>query len=333
MSRIGCLLSSLVALIGLVALAGCGGGGGGGSSSTISTVVFESWSKITPPQEIPISGLSLDATYMANQFPPPHYLLDNIGVSTSSSATLSYRADGTLDRVAVTTPYGMLEWNEARGDIINEGTQWLYAIDATQSSLAVASYPIHPLVGWEYQTYGTWATGLNNADGTLGTTGTLGAITIGAPTLESAIPTKDKVKFVGNSSGLFIDAMGEDYFAYSTLTADVDFAARYMDLKATDTVKIPVKDLLTGVPASLPVSAPNLNMSGAFYYQAGTNAFSGTLKTSTAPEVAEPLGLVGPTSGRFYGPQAQELGGVFILTNPSDPTSSLLYYGGYGATQ
>lgn len=317
-----------------VSLSGCGGGGGGGSSATdVAAVVFQNWSSIDPPQAVPIAGMSLDATYMANEIPPPAYLLDYKGISTSSSATISYRADGTIDRVDVTTPYGMLTWDEANGAIINEGTQWLYAIDAPQSMLTVASYPVHPLVDWEYQTYGSWATGLSNADGKLGVNGTIGAISIGAPTLASAIPTTGGVTFSGNSSGLFIDAAGDDYFAYSTLSAGVNFLTRYITINTTDTMKIPVQDLLTGGPTSLPVDAPNLDLSGAFYYSAGANSFSGDLKSSTAAGLAEPLGLEGPTTGRFYGPNAEELGGVFILSNPSDPTSSLLYYGGYGAVQ
>ena len=53
-------------------------------------------------------------------------------------------------------------------------------------------------------------------------------------------------------------------------------------------------------------------------YAAGTNTFTGNV-TAT--------GLSGTSTGRFYGPSAQELGGVFSLSGAGMEH----YAGGYGA--
>ena len=61
-------------------------------------------------------------------------------------------------------------------------------------------------------------------------------------------------------------------------------------------------------------------MAGTLNYAAGSNAFSGNVSAT---------GLTGSSSGQFYGPNAEELGGVFSLEGAGVET----YIGGYGAKQ
>jgi hypothetical protein len=165
-------------------------------------------------------------------------------------------------------------------------------------------------IGWEYQTFGAWETGRGTG------AGTIGAISVGAPTAGSAIPTTGDVTFTGATVGLYLDASGaNDYVTASDLTVDADFAARSLAFTTANTEKIHV---LTAVTSG----APDLDLSGTLTYAAGTNSFSGALTAAG--------GMSGNTQGRFYGPSAEELGGVFALSGSSGVES---YAGAYGAAQ
>jgi hypothetical protein len=61
-------------------------------------------------------------------------------------------------------------------------------------------------------------------------------------------------------------------------------------------------------------------MKGNLVYLAGTNRFSGDIKTAG--------GLPGTASGRFYGPAATEIGGTFIA---KAATGVETFVGAFGA--
>lgn len=112
--------------------------------------------------------------------------------------------------------------------------------------------------------------------------------------------------------GIYVDAAGNDFVAISALTVSADFSARTLGFSSTGTVKSP--DL------SISSAASNLNLTGTLAYAAGTNSFAGTLTNGST--------LSGTSTGRFYGPNAEELGGAFILK----ASSGIETYGGaYGA--
>ena len=293
-----CLVLSFVQI-------GCGGGGGGGGSS-VSPSVFSSWSSVSPPSTVTIGGISEDASYTA---PAPSYAVTSVtdyGFSTSSSTTIKYRADGTIERVDIKTPNGTITWDENAGDIIDDTDIVVAFSNPTESNVGLAANAIDPLLGWEYQTFGIWETGRG-----LGS-GTIGAITVGAPTSGSAIPTTGDVTFLGLSTGVYIDPTGiNDYLTVSEVRADVDFLNRNVDLTTTGTQKIHTST------ASV-TDAFNLNMSGTLSYAAGSNSFSGDVSTAD---------MNGTSTGQFYGPNAQEIGGVFSLSGPGLEG----YAGAYGA--
>lgn len=137
-------------------------------------------------------------------------------------------------------------------------------------------------------------------------------MSVGAPTTGSAIPTSGTAIFTGKLGGIYVDAAGNDFVTASALTVNADFAARTLGVSSTGTVKSP--DLSTTSAAS------NLNLSGTLAYAAGTNSFAGTLTNGST--------LSGTSTGRFYGPNAEELGGVFILKAGSGVET---YGGAYGA--
>ena len=103
------------------------------------------------------------------------------------------------------------------------------------------------------------------------------------------------------------------------MSVNADFANRTLALSSSGTVTI--DNYVTNATTS---PAPNLNLTGTLIYAAGTNSFAGTLTPSGGTL------LPGTSTGRFYGPGAQELGGVFILKAGSGAET---YGGAYGAKQ
>lgn len=149
---------------------------------------------------------------------------------------------------------------------------------------------------------------------------------MGVPTATDAIPITDAVLFKGNSTGVYINAAGDDFFAISQLSAAVDFELLRIVIDTTDTQTKAVGDLISDEinPWS---SSPELDWSGDFLYDIDANDFTGEINTS-----AEGLNLSGDTTFQFYGPVAEELGGVFSLSDSAvNPT--VFYSGAYGAVQ
>jgi hypothetical protein len=64
---------------------------------------------------------------------------------------------------------------------------------------------------------------------------------------------------------------------------------------------------VVGLTAPSSTGTPNagLNLNASIGYPAGTNAFSGMVTSAN--------GMTGSLSGRYYGPNAEEVGGVYNL--------------------
>jgi hypothetical protein len=112
--------------------------------------------------------------------------------------------------------------------------------------------------------------------------------------------------------------------AFGNVRIDANFGGRTLAFTSSDTAIRP--DFATA-----PEPRPDLDLRGStLSYAAGTNRFSGGVST-----VGTSLGNInGTTTGQFYGPSAQELGGVFFLQS-SDTTTAFTetYSGAYGAKQ
>jgi hypothetical protein len=161
-------------------------------------------------------------------------------------------------------------------------------------------------LGWNYQSFGVWNTAT-------ATGGAMHASSFGAPTPASAVPTSGTATFTGKLAGLYISPGGQGSTAAADLSVRADFRTRSLDFRSSGTVT--TRDLRT------PVVAPGLNLAGTLTYQPGSSAFSGTLGNAAGT-------MSGTTSGKFYGPAAQELGGVLNLRAPG---SAEAFTGAYGA--
>jgi hypothetical protein len=280
-------------------LSACGGGDGAGTAS------FTSWSTIQPSSTVVAQGLSQEVDSVGNPS----------AVSRNSSATMSLDADGKLSRLVIRSLTTTIDV-----DLFSPGgeTGFLEATSSTDSAISVIfADPIFPPrfpPGYDYQTFGVWESTA---------TDTVGYFSVGVPTVGSNIPTTSTATFTGSLAGFYFDPDGLGFFAFGDVNVTADFASRTLVFGTENTVIRP--DLLTAGNA---ISRNDLNLSGTLSYASGTNSFSGSVE-SAGSLISN--SLTGSSSGQFYGPNAEELGGVFFVQDLSDPTSLESYSGAYGA--
>jgi hypothetical protein len=161
-------------------------------------------------------------------------------------------------------------------------------------------------LGWSYQSFGLWDS--YGVDG-----GSAGSRTFGAVTRASAVPTSGAASFTGKLAGLYVSPAGQGSMAAANVTLNADFSNRSLTFSSTGTQL--TRNLSTAT------AAPNLDLRGTLAYSPATNRFTGTLTNAGGT-------MSGASTGRFYGPAAQELGGVFTVKAPAGVET---FTGAYGA--
>jgi hypothetical protein len=187
-----------------------------------------------------------------------------------------------------------------------------FVIAENFSSRAIMSNPRS--LAWDYQSFGVWETGLDAENGFYG------AMSLGAPTASTAIPGSGTANFSGKVVGSYVNDVGKGHTVLANLNVGVDWGTQSLNLSTSGT-RMSEDGVTFSANTSLDMSNQTLS------YAAGTNGFSGTLTTGAT--ATSPAGLSGNSSGTFYGPNAQELGGVFFLRGSGLET----YSGAYGAKQ
>ena len=187
--------------------------------------------------------------------------------------------------------------------------------NVANSNAWLSSYYRHPgTAGWSYQTFGYFfgeANGgfLDNARDVM-----VGYQSIGKPTLASEMPTAGSADYNGITHGYY---NGNQVTALNKLHAD--FGRRNISYATTG-----VSQLHTFEGADHVIEdKPNFNLSGSASWEQNTGDFKGDIRTAE--------GLAGKWQGRFYGPNADEVGGVFGLQGTATDGSTVQYVGGFGA--
>lgn len=284
--------ASLAIGLGVMGLSACASGGGGAPSSPTPPPPppgFTSWSAVKPPATVTVPGLSQEITYTANAngtttVSPPSPVMDSTFVETldASGATTALKLQNASRTVSFDT---------ANGDTIGHvksDPRLLAATSADQARIAVASDPAQ--FGWDYQSFGVWETGVGTG------TGSAGASSVGALTNGASIPTSGSATFTGAVGALYLDPAGVDHLVGANLTVNVDFLNRQAALSTGAMTDLIGGDAFAGTA-----------ISGTLTYGGGQNSLTGTLTTANGR-------LSGAATARFYGPAAQEIGGVFTLT-------------------
>jgi hypothetical protein len=159
--------------------------------------------------------------------------------------------------------------------------------------------------GYQYQTYGAWG-----AWGNVGAGGN--AVSIGALTPSSGIPSSGNAVFSGGSNGYLING-GYSYITSANMTANVNFATQSISFATTGTTAV-------GKIGGSVTDASGLNLTGTMSYTSGKNLITGAV-TSTS-------GMSGSIIANFYGPNANEIGGTYGLTKATTGTSLVGGFGG-----
>lgn len=278
-------------------LAACGGGAGGPSGPAGSS--FVGFSSTKAPGTTSIKGIGREASAKDDA----QITISPFSPVETVTADLSMAANGDISELALTTSSGRKVWNRSNSQIVeNQGI--LGAIsDNGQESILVAEPEAH---GFEYQTFGAWES--SNATHT---DGKFGAFSVGAETTGSSIPTSGTATFSGAAGGIYSDASGSADVATSDASLAVNFANRSAAFATT------------GTELAQEGLRPDLDLSGNLTYSPGSNILSGTVNNAAGT-------MSGNADGRFYGPAAQEIGGVFALKGTA--TNSLeTFGGGFGA--
>jgi len=302
-------LKSTLLMCFAAAIAGCGGGGGGGTPPPAPEptppppVPFHSFQDIQPNQTVAMTGgISQTASGTADMSGTITSATLGPVDTANSTATLSYDPLLALHGASIATPQSNVSFS-APGDMVTCTTGVCDLSSSTADAVVIDGRG----VGWNYQTFGLWATAPT------ATTWLTGAISVGNPTPASAVPTTGTATFTGLAAGLYIDPMGAIFGTAANMTANVDFSARSIGFGTSSTM---VTDT-NGIQSS----NSNIDLSGTLTYAAGTNQFSGSVQTSDKT-------LNGSATGKFYGPNAEEIGGVYGLSAGTGVSGMLGAFGG-----
>jgi hypothetical protein len=174
--------------------------------------------------------------------------------------------------------------------------------DRAPSGIGTFAHPYK--LDWNFQSFGVW----NDSSAA-----TITASSYGPASPGMAVPASGSAEFTGKLAGLYISPTGQGSMAAADLSVSVDFGRRSLDLASSGTTITRDRDVAT--------AAPHLNVSGSLSYSPSSASFSGTLVNAGGA-------MSGASNGKFYGPAAEELGGVFALKSA---TTAETFVGAYGA--
>lgn len=287
----------------------CAGGGGGGGSTGGGGTSFTSWSAVGPNSTIIVPGYSRQVNFTQDVGTGKITSVGTItGFSSGASFTGTYNSAGDLTALSINPAGGTtVSFSTDSGDIIGTlpfNSQITVAGDQQGTKAAFAADPFQ--LGWNYQSFGIWTTvGMSSL--------TAGVMTVGALTAAGSVPMTGTGSYTGAAGGFYVDASGDSFFTTADMSAVADFTNQSISFSTNNTQM--TSDLITSQPN------PTLNLAGTLTYSAGSNQFSGNVITTG--------NLSGSADGVFYGPSAQEIGGIFSVSNSGIET----YAGGFGGKQ
>ena len=228
-------------------------------------------------------------------------------IDTSAQVKIAYDSLGKISGLSVIKDDVNLTWVK------------VYSDDSSDSSLTVTDgnnaqgmiYDPENGSNWDYQTMATWVQA--NEDTRIGR---VGAMSVGNPTVDASIPTASTATFSGVAEGMYLDNDHEFY----RVSSDAELVANFVNRSVTFNT---TNSLIQPVDVGDPYTDAGPNLTGTFSYSANDN-------TLTASDLSGASGWTGGrASAKFYGPNAEEIGGVFSIRGPGKEA----YEGAFGAKQ
>jgi hypothetical protein len=203
--------------------------------------------------------------------------------------------------------YARVEDNQTGVDFTISGTNNFINLDdvfvAAETETEELLFLNPSEIPFEYQTFGLWSKEISS------TSGHGGMLSVGITTPVSGIPTSGTATYNGLAFGYTSADDGEIGVAAAELTAVADFLNRSLAMSTTNST---AGDVYT----------PEYDMAGTLSYTSDSGVFSGDVLTNS--------GHTGSATGRFYGPNAEEIGGVISILGDTNLSAATL---GFGAMQ
>jgi len=295
-----------IAIIGVAAilLSGCGGSGSTAIVPTVETV--ETIANATYGQQYEFDAVSQSFSYTKNV---PDWENDWDGSVTSLT---SYQSSTTSTELTILSElngvinYVRIKDNQTGVDLEISGASEFQRIPGGGLTFAgdneVELIIVSP-ANFEYQKFGDW-----EAEDDISGNGDGGIFSVGMPTPVSGIPTSGTATYSGEAFGVVIDDSGEMENISALFNAIANFSNRTLDMSTTNSA------LDWGEH-----SAPQHNITGTLSYASGSGVFSG--------DVSNNSGHNGSAIGKFYGPNAEEIGGVISIQGGTAISAATLGFG------
>jgi len=311
---------ALGALVSVGLLTGCGASTGKLNSSVSATSASEAtlptgvpasfsqattkWSDVSNDgNTVTAQGFTSEATFVYNTSTAAAPVID-----TTGEVKINYDSSGNISSLSIINDHVGLTWTD--GFKTNIRGRSLTVTDGDEANGMI--YNPEGVRSWDYQTMATWVL----TDESRGT-GRMGAISVGNHNAVS-IPTTSSATFNGKAEGIYLDNAHNFHGVSADVVLSANFASRVVSF-ATSNSKI--YDLDYQIADQ---SKSDLDLTGTFSYSSADNNLTASSLTSTTSSWAG-----GTSSAKFYGPNAEEIGGVFSIRGPGKEA----YEGAFGAKQ
>jgi len=339
---LGTVMNSIKLLLTLtlaLTLTGCGGGGS--SSSSFSSLVR--YRELQPDVSIRnTSAITQQVTYTVDGNDD----VSNIGeVTAAGSATVTEEyQDGTVNgepdktndihELSITSAEGTVISYDHSTDNLEESFFGVQVMDNETDSANNSDDATYAILysnpydhGLDYNSYGIWFK--LSTETASGYTYELGTVSSGVQTDAANMPTTGSASYSGSHISHYygpIDGvnggLASEYVVAGTVSMDVDFTGDRAISFATTVSNVEDDETsseLTGI--ELLIAQTDLAT-------CGTLSINGASFTGSV--TADGGFLVGSVTGQFYGPAAEEAGGVFELQDNGEAVTST-YIGAFGA--
>ena len=306
--------SALGVIVSVGLLTGCGASTSATSASTATlpsgvpasfSQATTKWSDVSNDgNTVTAQGFTSEATFVRNTSTAAAPVID-----TTGEVKINYNSSGKISGFSIKNNHVDLTWTD--GFTKNTRDPSLTVTDGDEANGMI--YNPEGVPSWDYQTMATWVVTDESAG-----TGRLGAISVGNHTANASIPTTSSATFSGKAEGIYLDNAHKFHGVSSDAALTADFVNKTVSFATSNSQ---IHDLEY---KNADQGKSDLDLTGTFSYSSADNNLTASSLTSTTSSWTG-----GTASAKFYGPNAEEIGGVFSIRG----TGKEAYEGAFGAKQ
>src|SRR6185503_4720814 len=331
----------------LLALAACSGGGGGGgpalntgTNNTSGTTTGNTSGNTTTtptvsigaPDNANVAIASASFNFTTN-LPPVGTVFGLFGPAVQATSTTVSAANkgtnGTVTFRGMTSGVPIFDVSVPAIGLTASNVR----ADGTTSTLGDGSKVVLTITTLNYTAAGAWA-----YTPASGGTGYIGATTTGSGTPIANVPIAGSASYTGSGTrggvaGAYFVPNGTGGISLGSLSGDIAISVNFTSGSVTGTLSN-----MTATPAAGGTATPwnSVSLSANVNRLANNASFTGTTGTSGAPAGAGTAGFssaaTGQLGGALFGPNADDAGGTWTLTDPTAAGGGKTAFGGFRAT-